>query len=124
MNVASVGVALPYEITYSLVDQAYQKALTAQKQRNQGFADRGMRAARARDAKVMLCLEKATEVLAAEEERQRGRTRRAGIEESEKVHVTELNLFREAYSCADRGTPLVNFEWIYGAATWMAGYRY
>lgn len=123
MNIQATGVSLPYEITYVLVDQSYQRAKQAQKARNQAFADRGMRAARARDPKLLYCLEKATEILAAEEERQRGRTRRAGIEESEKVHVTELNMFRSAYETCDRGTPVVNLEWVYGAAAWLAGYR-
>lgn len=106
-------------ITAKTVEEAYRRARTAQEQRRQSWADRGMRAARARDPHLLLALQKGAEILQQISEDQLGVHGHdaAGI----RVHATEFNLWREAYTAADRGEPLANFEWIYAAAAWLAG---
>lgn len=118
-------------ITPKTVEQAYQLAQIMQKQSYSGneyerkqadaFAMRGMRCARARDHKLLLVLEKATEILLAISNDQFGQYRqRNDIPDSHKVEPTEVQMWRESYRMCDQGTPLENFKWIYGCATKLA----
>jgi hypothetical protein len=107
------------------VEYAYSLACNAQMQRNQGFADVGWRAARARDPKLLKALERGAEVVEKLSERQFGRTMRTAGEEDKhkfKAGTTEAQLWRNAYTTCDNGTPEQNYEWIYGAAAWLCGY--
>lgn len=118
----TAGVEIPEWITESTVETAYRRALQAQAVRRQGFAERGMRAARARDSRLLKALEGAAEVLHAMQERQMGRTMRdASTPYGQRVDLTEYSLWREAYRMCDQGTPTRHFEWIYGAAAELAG---
>jgi len=82
----------------------------------------GWRAATARDPKLMLVLEHGANILAAIQEEQHGRTQRAeSTVYSHKVDLTEFALWREAYTCADRGQPERNLIWYYAAAAELAG---
>lgn len=113
-------------ITEELVEEAYRKARIAQASHDQSFADTGWRAAIARDSKLLMALDKAAEVIAKMEEKQWGQTfRTARPEEKHKYEhgTTESQLWREAYRLCDEGTPIRNFEWIYGAAAWICGYN-
>ena len=110
-------------LTPDRIEYAYGLAIRFQHDHRQSFADTGWRAAVARDPKLLKALEKMTERTGALQEDQIGRTMRdpsATIGESK--GTTAHQLCREAYKMADAGTPLRNFEWIYGAAAWLCGY--
>jgi hypothetical protein len=105
------------------VEEAYRQASIAQERRWQNFADTGYRAAKARDPRLMKALEAMAEVTGKIQEDQFGRTMRSpDTPYSIQQGTTEHGLCREAYRMADEGTPLRNFEWIYGAAAWLCGY--
>ena len=103
------------------VEKAYRNAKIAQEKRNQRFADRGMRAARARDPHLLFVLEKATAVLDKMSEAQTGQTRReVNAVFKNTVEHTELQMWRNAYTICDSGEPTQHYEWIYGAAAELA----
>jgi len=92
-------------ITPKSIEQAYQLAQIMQNQSYKGneyerkqadaFAMRGMRGARARDHKLLVVLEKATEILLAISNDQFGQYRlRNDIPESHKVEPTEVQMWR------------------------------
>ena len=108
------------------VERAYFEANNAQtagnELRRKRLAEGGMRAARARDPKLMLVLEKSAEILNQLAENQHGRTRRdQNTCHSERTELTEYTMWREAYKAADRGEPVVQLALIYGVAAEMAG---
>ena len=103
------------------VEKAYQRGMQAIHDRNQAFAERGMRAARARDARLLLVLEQGTEIIDRMAEGQMGRTRRDKHSTvAEKTEMLEVQLWRKAYEFADKGEPLEQFRWIYGMAASLA----
>ena len=118
----AAGVEVEQFVTRGSVEWAYRRAQEAQRRREQHIADIGMRAARARDPKLLLVLEKATEVLDRMQEEQVGRTRRTSSVLGERVELTEVALWRKAYEFADKGEPLAQLEWVYGAAALLAGF--
>jgi hypothetical protein len=118
----SASVEIPEWINEQTVERAYRRALRAQALRQQGFAEKGMRAARARSSHLLKALEGGAETLRQMQERQRGRTMRSSSTPfSHRVDVTEYSLWREAYKAVDQGRAIRNFEWIYGAAAELAG---
>ena len=118
----AAGVEIPSWINESTVERVYRMANIAQSSRRQSFADRGMRAARARDPKLLKALEGGAEVLQRIQERQHGRTMRdPGTPFGKRVDLTEFTLWREAHKMVDEGTPIRAFEWVYGAAAVLAG---
>lgn len=111
-------------LTASRCEYAYGLAVKMQHSHNQSFADTGFRAALARDKKLLRALEKLAEHTAAADEAQNGQTRRSATTEfALQRETTTTQLCREAYRLADEGNPIRNFEWIYGAAAWLAGYN-
>lgn len=118
----AAGIEVEEFVNRGSVEWAFGRAIEAQRTRRQSIADIGMRAAFARDAKLLLVLEKATEVLVKMEEEQVGRTRRTASRYADTVELTEVALWRKAYEFADKGEPLRQLEWIYGAAALLAGY--
>jgi t-SNARE complex subunit (syntaxin) len=104
------------------VEWAYAQACKAQQEGRQSFARTGWRAAQSRDPRLLKVLEKAAEIVTAMDENQRGRTRRAAERLCDQIETTETQLWREAYRMCDQGTPIRNFEWIYGAAALLCGY--
>jgi hypothetical protein len=118
----AAGIEISEWINPGSVEWAYRRASEAQRTRRQYIADAGMKAARARDPKLLLVLEKATEVLDRMQEEQVGRTRRTSTKFSETVELTEVALWRKAYEFCDKGDPLPHLEWIYGAAALLAGF--
>lgn len=119
----AAGIELAEWINPETVERAYARAIVAQRVGNQPFANTGMRAARARDAKILLALERGAEVLARMAEEQHGQTRRTSSRFADTVELTEPALWRKAYEFADKGEPLPQFEWIYGAAAVLAGFN-
>ncbi len=118
----SAHVEIERFITREIIEHAHAQATKAQQMGRQVVARVGMRAANAGDARLLKVLEKGAEHTGKMAEEQYGRTRRAAEVESEKVEVTEHQLWREAYRMMDQGTPLENFQWIYGAAAIVCGY--
>jgi hypothetical protein len=118
----AAGIEIDAWINRETVERAHARAQDAQHRRHQHVADTGMRAARARDAKLLRCLEKAAEVLTQMQEEQVGRTRRTASRYADTVELTEVALWRKAYEFADKGEPLRQLEWIYGAAAVLAGF--
>jgi hypothetical protein len=116
----AAGIELPVFVTERTVEEAYRQGRIAQRVRRQSFADTGMRAARKRDPRLMLALEKGAEVLRAMSSRQIGETFNVG---GIRVDATEFSLWREAYAEADRGEPLPALQWVYGMAAWLCGYN-
>ena len=58
------------------------------------------------------------------QERQMGRLMRdPDAKFGETKGTTQHQLCREAYRMVDQGTPIRNFEWIYGAAAYLCGYN-
>jgi hypothetical protein len=110
-------------ITPELVEAAYRTAIRMQQARALWWADVGMKAAKARDPKLLKALEKAAEVVTKMDEEQRGRTRRHAEYLNHQTETTETQLFREAYRMADQGTPIEHLKWIYGAGAWLCGYN-
>jgi hypothetical protein len=109
---------MPEWVTERTVERAHALALDAQSRRQMGFAEKGMRAARARDSHLMKALEGGAEVLLKMSERQLGAS---FVVEGKRIDATEYQLWREAYAAADRGDPMVQFRWVYGAAAALAG---
>ena len=117
-------VAFRSELTPEKVEYAYGMACRAQEMRNQSFADTGYRAALKRDPKLLVALEVMAEETGAVQERQIGRLMRDPASTyAESRGTTEHQLCREAYRMVDEGTPIRNFEWIYGAAAYLCGYN-
>lgn len=111
-------------LTAERCEYAYGLAKKMLEARNEGWAQIGLRAAKARDPRLLKALEKMAEHTDAAQEAQMGRTMRdAGSTFGESRGTTEHQLCREAYRMVDEGTPLANFQWIYGAAAWLCGYN-
>ena len=115
------------EVDGKRIEYAYGLAQEMQANKRQDFADTGYRAALARDQKMLKVMEKAAEYVVALGEQQRGRTRRAAAMTNsgtyhDTAEFTEVAMWREAYRLMDEGKAIRNFEWIYGAGAWLAGY--
>jgi hypothetical protein len=85
-------------------------------------AQAGMRAARARDPKLLKVLEQASTVMDRASEDQMGRTRRSTDIFSHTVEHTEVQLVKKAYEFADKGDPVPALCWIYGCAALYLSY--
>jgi|TARA_R110000751_G_scaffold242845_1_gene343104 hypothetical protein len=118
----AAGIEIPDWINDTTVERSFRRMNTARHCRQQNFADKGMRAARARDSRLLKALEGGAEVLSSIQERQRGRTiRDTSTPYGHRVDLTEYSMWREAYRMCDEKTPDPAFEWIYGAAAELAG---
>jgi hypothetical protein len=114
----AAGIEIPEWITDTTVERAYGRAMRFQREGRMGMAEAGLRAAKARDGRLLKALEGGAEVLHRISSNQFGHNyKAAGI----KMEATEAQLWREAYKTADRGEPMVQFRWIYGAAAELAG---
>ena len=111
------------EMNINDVEFAHRRCLEEQQKGNWSWAQLGIRAARARDQKIMRVLEKAAEVIDKEEENQRGETRRSTDVYSHSIETTETQMWKAAYKTADAGTPEEALMWIYGAAACLAGFQ-
>jgi hypothetical protein len=117
------GIVFEDSLTAVRIEEAYRQAIKAQGMGWSQFANVGFRAIVAKDHKVMKALEAMAEVTGKMQEEQLGRTMR---DKSTRYDIqrgtTEHQMCREAYRLADEGKPIREFEWIYGAAAWLAGY--
>lgn len=119
-------IELPEFVTERTVERAYVRAKTMQQQfiarrgRDycEAWAARGVRAAKARDGKLLRFLEYAVEVLKKLSDEQQSRLTQAGFVRQD---YTEFSTWKGAYSKADElgrdesCDPGV-FRWVYGAA--------
>ncbi len=111
-------------LTSGRIEYAYGMAVRARDSRHQTFADTGYRAAIARDPRLLAALEAMAETTGKMQEAQMGRLMRdPGSSFGESKGTTEHQLCREAFRMVDNGTPIRNFEWLYGAAAWLCGYN-
>lgn len=108
-------------ITPARVEYAYGLAIKYQTSGKSGLTDAAMRAARARDPKLLKALEKGAEIIGKMSEAQMGQTRRSTEIFSHTKEHTESQLWREAYRMVDQGTPIENLVYIYLAGCFLAG---
>ena len=120
----AAGIEVEEFVTLSRVEEAHRRAQLNMDRRNQSFADTGWRAAEARDDRMLKVMERAANLMDKEQDSQLGRTMRdPGSTYAESKGTTEVQMWTEAYRLLDEGTPIRNFEWIYGAAAWLCGYN-
>lgn len=119
-------VEVPEWLNAKTIEIAYGRVLHAQEKRDDRYASAGLRAARARDPKLLLALDKGAEVLDKTAENQQGRTRRSSEVEGLKVVFTEATMWRNAYEMCDQGNQegMHPYAHIYGAAALLAGLVY
>lgn len=90
-----------------------------------GMAAAGLRAAKARDPRLLAALERCAEVIDKLAEDQSGQTRRQETRQLENWASTrtptEVNFFREAYTAVDRGEIPDAFGYLYAAVAEWAG---
>jgi hypothetical protein len=114
-----------HSLTDRAIEVAYGRAIKAQEDGWIGFAQAGMRAARARDPKLLKALERMAESTYNLQEEQIGRFMRdPSSTYAESRGTTEHQLCREAFRLCDEGNPIENLCWIYGAAAWLCGFIY
>lgn len=114
------GGLLPW-VNRNTVGRAWQRACDAQANDLRPFAQKGMRAARARDARMLKVLEQGAEIL-REWSDEREHERAMHRPDAPKIDATEFSMWREAYKAADAGEPMPQMMWVYGAAAELAGY--
>lgn len=111
---------LPYPVDAHTVERAYRRAMMFQQDGRLRLAQQGMRAATARDDKLLTVLARASEIVTAMHEDQRGETQRAATD-NQRATVTSVKLIQEAYRTADEGKALEQFSWLYAAFGELAG---
>ena len=118
----AAGVEIPEWVNERTVEEAFRRCFFAMENRRVAFAEKGMRAARGRDSRLLKTLEAGTEVLHRIQERQYGRSLRStSTPYGERVELTEYTTWREAYKLCDAGSPSEHFQWVYGMAAELAG---
>lgn len=111
---------LPEWVNRKTVETAYRIAKTAQESRRESIAAIGMRAARARDPRLLRALEGGATILQRMSEEQFGSR---GMDVGGLyIEATELQLWKNAYTTVDSGQPSLAYQWIYGAAAVLCGY--
>lgn len=110
-------------ITRESIEHAYGQMLKRRDARDQSVPEAGLRAARARDDRLLVVLEKGAEFITKMSEEQFGRFQRdPSTEDRYKAQVSEAALWQKAYEFADKGEPLFELQWVYGAAAIHCGY--
>ena len=98
-------------ITAEKIEAAHGMSQKAMALRNQQFAAVGWRAARAGDPQLLLVLEKGANILDRMTDAQHGQTMRSmSATHGEKQGSTEAQLWKNAYTTMDNGTPEQNYE--------------
>jgi len=117
-------------ITVERVEWAHREANKAHERGHQMFAAIGLKAAKARDDRMLKVLEQAANLLHQMSEDQMGQTRRSSVNTDNhrmSAEHTEVAMWREAYRLMDEGidpaTKVHPLEWIYGAAALLCGYN-
>lgn len=120
-----MSIEIQDDVTAGRVEAAYRRAKLAQQRHEDNFARTGLRAARARDPKLLLVLEKAANVLDRMAEDQLGRTRRTTDIYAFTVEPTEVQMWKKAYEVVDKGihADMHAFAWVLGGAAVLCGYQ-
>jgi len=121
MNHAS-PIELEDTLTFARWEHAWRCMERDRAQNRMVAAQAGMRAAKARDGKLLKILDQAANIMDKAAESQQGRTRRSSVVEGERVEYTEVQLVKRAYEFADKGEPLPQLVWIYAAGAYAAGF--
>jgi hypothetical protein len=110
-------------LTPIFLEMTYACSVNAAKRGDRNLGMQGLRAARAKDPKVMRVLEALAEATDKRDEELRGRTKRdTGTAWSRKHSAQEVAFCREAYNAADEGrADMDRLQFIYGAAAAAAG---
>jgi len=111
-------------VTIQAVERIYRRAVDIHNHvdDNRSQLRQGMRAARARDPKLLTVLERGADLLDKLADEQYGRTRRdPGTAFSARVPITEAKFWAEAFRLADQGDPLPQASHLYAAAGEFAG---
>ena len=117
-------IVLDSHISYPRVMYAYNRAQKEQERHNMAFYDIAMRAARERDPRVLMVLEKAANAITAEDDRQRGVTRsHSDTPFNQQRYTTDTQMFQKAYESMDNGVVEPALGWIYAAGAFLAGYQ-
>ena len=120
---ASTDVAFRSSLSDEKIEYAYSQCMRAMDARRESFAQIGFRAAKARDEKLLIALERMAESTLHLQEQQVGRLMRSpDAKYGETKGTTEHQMCREAYRLCDEGNPTEHFSWIYGAAALLCGY--
>ena len=122
----AAGIEIP-SMNRRKVEEAYRRAMKARERGEWSTLAPGLRAARSRNPRLLLALEKIAETLDSMGEAQWGRTRRdPGTPFGHRALPTVCNAFREAYRAADAGLSMDNlkpFGWCYYTAFELSGLR-
>lgn len=117
---STAGVEIGEWLNRDTIERVYGRAMRFQEEGRMGYAETGLRAARARDPKLLKCLEKGAEILTQMSVEQLGHHySHAG----KRMDATEAQLWRAAFNAADNGDPAIQYRWIFGAAAELAGYN-
>lgn len=111
-------------VTPRAVESIYRRATEVHNNlsRYTSQIEQGMRAAKARDPRLLTVLEKGAALLDQLADEQYGRTRRdPSAPFSMRVPITEAKFWQEAYRLADQGDPLPQAGHLYAAAGMFAG---
>lgn len=120
-------IVLPESVTPARVERIYRraKALGDGVLPETGMAAAGLRAAKARDPRLMLALERCAEVIDKMAEEQSGQTRRQETQLrtdwASTRNPSEVNFFRGAYTAALEGQVPDAFGYLYAAVAEFAG---
>lgn len=116
----AAAIELPYPIDPFTVERAWMRAKMFQKDEALNLAEQGMRAAKARDKKLLLCLGKAAEIVTKMHDNQRGEEQRTNTD-YRRATAAPVKMLQEAYRLADEGKPIIQFAWIYASFGELAG---
>ena len=116
----NAAIELPYPVDAYTIERTWMRAQLFQEEEQFRLAHQGMRAAKARDKKLLLCMGKAAEVLTKMHDEQRGEEQRSSSD-YRRATATPVQMVQEAYRLADEGTPIEQFSWIYAAFGELAG---
>lgn len=108
--------SLPSTITPAVAESIQRRVAAFSRDNDLGAAERGLRAARARDPMFLRALEQVAETVGKLSEAQYGETRRSKHTDfSHRAEATVVSMWREAYRLADAGIYEVQFGYYYAA---------
>lgn len=116
----AAAIELPYPVDPYTIERTWMRAKMFQKEERLNLAEQGMRAAKARDKRLLLCLGKAAEVITQMHDAQRGEEQRTSTD-YRRATATPVQMIQESYRLADEGKPIIQFSWIYAAFGELAG---
>jgi hypothetical protein len=114
-------IELPYDVNRKTVEDAYRLVRIAQRDGSNRYVLAGRRAAKARDPKLLLALQKGAQVLQKMTEEQAGPH---GFDVGGmRVQHTEFQLCKNAYVAVDEGRSEQELQYVhlYGMAAILAG---